>query len=63
MREWFWCWCDRIEDMCSEFYRVCCDASSTIHPENVTPENGFLKEEVAVYLEEGVVDFDKKDST
>ena len=33
--------------------------SSMIHSENVTPENGFSKEEVAVYSEEGVVDFDK----
>ena len=49
--------------MHSKFYRVCCDASLTIHLKNVMPENGFSKEEVAVYSEEGVVNFDKKVST
>ena len=46
--------------MCSKFYRVCCNSSLTIHSENVSPDSGFSDEEIGVYAEEDVIDFDKE---
>ena len=31
-----------------------------IHSENVSPNSGFSDEEIGVYAEEGVIDFDKE---
>ena len=31
-----------------------------IHSENVLPDSGFLDEEIGVYAEEGVINFDKE---
>ena len=51
---------DRTKYVCSEFYWVCCNTSSTIHSENVLPNSGFLDEEIGMYAEEGVINFDKE---
>ena len=46
--------------MHSEFYRICRCSSSMIHSENISPNSGFSNEEIGVYLEKGVIDFDKE---
>ena len=51
---------DRTKDVCSQFYRICCGMSSTIHSENISPDSGFSDEEIGMYAKEDIVDFDKE---